>query len=329
MNLIYSTRNTLPLRIIDHSRRNKSINRPPTMGSEIKSAKNYRPRFQIVYYWTKLNGLVPFTYSRSKSTVGKSSWSTCYSVLFAFLYVAAFLFVSSNTLIIATENKHNDKSVRIVISILETLISVLRTTLLYGMQLWFRKKIVCVINDAITLWHYILKRWPAKQFFDAFFLKHYKSRMIWLLIEIIILMISYKFNADEYRLKSESDLAYVYAVINVYNHLVSPITTGVFYYGGMMVVLQFYRILNQQVLSWMESIKTVEDRKANHSRMQFFCEISDNIDEASIFYSDITEYMGKVNRLFQFQIILTVLASFFLITSNVSALCVYGSSRNG
>lgn len=290
------------------------------MCSESKSAKNYRPRFMLIYYWTKLNGLVPFAYSKSKAIVRKSPWSTCYAVLFSCMYVAAFLFVSGNNLTIAFANKHTGKNVRLVISVLETLISVVRTTILYGMQLMFRKRIVSVINDAIALWHYISKRWPAKQFFDAFFIKHYKSRMIWLLVEIIILIVSYKFTAFEYRLKMGSNVAFVYAVINMYNHLVSSIITGVFYYGGMLVVLQFYRILNEQVLHWMESIKTVEDRKANHIRMQFFCEISDNIDEASIFYSDITEYTGKVNRLFQFQIIMTVLASFFLITSNVSGL---------
>lgn len=282
--------------------------------------KNYRPHYLPIYYLSKLNGLVPFTISKSKLNVNKSEWSTIYSFLFTIIFLAVLLWTSIEDIKISLQTQ-SARNVQKVIRTIEKSFTIIRTTLLYGLQIIYRKQIICVINDAIQLWYYISKGWPTKQFFDRFFIKYYKSRIIWLIIQIIILIIAHKFYVDEHDIIYDlnySNKFLWHSIIYMYSHIVSPIITGIFYYGGMLIVLQFYRILNEQILLWMSSIKNVDNRKAtSHMRMQFFCEISDNIDEASIFYSDITEYTAKVNRLFQLQIILTVMSSFFLITSNV------------
>lgn len=86
----------------------------------------------------------------------------------------------------------------------------------------------------------------------------------------------------------------------LYTHMVLILSTGI-YFSGMMVIGQFYRNLNSR----MRKLKTkfsLSNRniKRVHS-MQEFCDFSDELDELTGLYEDITNHainFSKYQRCF-------------------------------
>lgn len=86
------------------------------------------------------------------------------------------------------------------------------------------------------------------------------------------------------------------------------LTTGT-YFCAMLVALRFFCLLNRRVKLTMARIEAVALWMAKN-KMRQWEQISDDIDQTDRLYDRIAVFTDRINRLFSFQLLLAILASF-------------------
>lgn len=251
---------------------------------------------KFLYYFTKVNGLVPLSYDFDKGKAFLSTPSAIYSIFFT-LILSSFLiyYVYALANLIMDQDK---ELVIVLVLILDVIILILKTIIIYTLQLIRRQKIVVSINYLVKICELIFEhesnhKLRLKSFFNKKFMKTYRRKCIYVCIQMLSLLSS--FCIYDYDNISSS-----YVIQNcifvLYTNFATIFLTNVFYYGGMLISARFYQILNKKI----KKINSINGGLPNENTIY-------EIEKISFLYEHITIFMSNVSYIYGFQIIILLM----------------------
>lgn len=185
-------------------------------------------------------------------------------------------------------NPHDSKLTLYVVSFILILLSAGKSNILYMSQFWYRHQIMRLINEGFELRNHILKmckdvaiRLPAKS-----------KAMLRAKVPATYLQLAF-LNTTFFSLKTVT----YNIVLRIYNQWISILMASTIF-CGIFIIWLFYLMLNQKLIRCMAEVKMVSSSKPIQTRMQRFCDLSDEIDRLACLYSRCLVFTEHLNQYF-------------------------------
>lgn len=262
--------------------------------------------FIYLYYITQCVGISPFKYDSTSSRIYEST-------LFSFINLIVGCLVCFNTFIIQIVTAlvwipDRPKVVLLVVTYLEAIVECIQNTSLFCIQFRNRKKLVKLINEAFDLTSELKKICPQESLSSLSFRKRFRFKIICKSVQILLLIVTtfqsclHGNNIEEWFFAAASFLMYFYPLF----------ISTIYYYGSVLIAARFYEILNLKIENRLADIN-----KNNQSKMQLFCDISDDVDCISVVYNRITSFVDSINLYLSLQIVILKFSSFITMLATV------------
>lgn len=262
----------------------------------------------LLYYVALCGGLSPFKYDQSiPKTFESSVFASVNLIIGCFFSCCAVL---SQLYISFTWIPDRPKTVLLIVSYVEGILLCTRNITIFFIQFSNRKKLVKFINEGFDLASELKTLCPRKCGSSVKLRRHLICKCFQIILSIIALL---SFLLHDCKKLSQ----WLCAVTSIFVYLYPFIITSFYYCGSVMISARFYEILNSKILSLLKNA----DKKSisiQCSREQVFCNISNDIDYVSVLYNRIANFVESINKYLSLQVVVTKLASFVMVLSNVN-----------
>lgn len=273
----------------------------------------------LLYFFAKLNGFIPFSLSRNPIVAGPSTLCLIYSISILLIRFSLLILYQISDLSTVMLNNRGDKQTVLFVAMAERIMCSCRIVIIHLLQIWNRKYYINIINDGFKLYNDIWKLFKIENRFIKFFDKKCQKvgtlKMILSIIQIIIILIT---------IISIPSLIFhnVNFILINYTNFTTMVVSGMFF-AGMLVALQFYRSLNQHLINSFHMIETVGEDKFNHLKISVYYNVNHDLDRIAKLYDRIILFTSNVNSIYRQQLLFTILESFILILCQVYIVCLF------
>lgn len=274
---------------------------------------------RVLYFVSKLNGLIPFTFSlkERRATQSLPSRIYCFTISAAlsyFSYVGLHIFISI-TNDVANQTEHGQLYfVYFILAILGWL----KKSLLSIVDFWQEATMIDLINEAFELDQLIIPLNQSSIQIRKLISYVYRrssslclSREITLIMQFNVVVGSFLFVP----FMKNADLSF-HLFTRLYFLAIFFLRSTILF-CGMLVVFQFFVQLNYRLKIAIETIN-ISSRISKNMKMQIYCDVSDEIDRLSTLFTRCCKFYEKFNRIFAAQMLITLIYSFSIIVSNVN-----------
>lgn len=266
-----------------------------------------------LYFCGAFFGLNPFNYNGISQRASLSVLSLIYSCGYCFLIsemLSLYHMFYINLIIDGRENETYK-----TVTYAEFLCSIFRTMALAIIQILTRNgsiNIINEVNDMKKSLHQRLTCTIMNGFLDKKRQHLLNIKLLSILVQIFVIILN--------TYVREIDPIDVFGLtVSQINSNCLPIVLNSNYFCIMLIILQFYSDLNMNIRGIFERIDQIALGESKIMKMQKFCDISDEIDEMSILYDEITNFCEKANRFFGPQLLLIITSSFLCILMDVGS----------
>lgn len=247
---------------------------------------------QSVYYFSKVNGLVPFLFDFDKCRAFASIASVFYSIAFTLIissYLTHFIYELSTSIIMY------DDFLIVLILLVDINSALLKTFSLCVLQLVHRCEIIKSINLFVKICELLFEpecnhKLRIDSFFDRKLTNSCRSKCIAVGIQMLMLIIAfclYDFNVSLYHTINNGILIF-------YTKITTTIVFSAFYCGGMLFSARLYQCLDKRLKGLSKSM----DGSYNNEK---------HVDQISFLYERITAFTSKLCHIYAFQITISLI----------------------
>lgn len=275
-------------------------------------------QIKMYYYFGKLNGLVPFVYPTNHNHW--SIWSIAtkiYSATSAFFLLAIFIYTHVYILNDLVTNC-NDKMIISIIVVIAAMFSIVRTIGIYVIQYCQHNLHIRLIDEANELYNQFMEIFSGQIFVNRSFIGYYICKTVFFIIQAIVIMLPIRnYIPNISQEKNIFDMSLYISFFMAYSSIVRSIITS-YYFCGMLVVMQFYQKINEEILRLVSAIDTVEINKKNKQmKLQIYFDLSDRFDVMTCMFDRVTDFMNKLNGAFSINLVMAVMECFLTILYEV------------
>lgn len=266
--------------------------------------------FKIFYFIAKANGLLPITITFGPLTAKNSLLDIFYSIAYLLFVVAALTYAQMSVIeFIGVLN--NPKRTIIFVFLLQVCCSGLRLAAVYCSQIFNYKNLSRFVNRSAQINEMFARSTKGEAFLDAKLSKWCLSKFVATIIQIVCIMVPTYGLVSIIHSAENFPLLLINFLFILYSHMVLILSTGV-YFAGMMVIGQFYRNLNSDIIGLRKKCS-----RSTKMGMQEFCNISDDFDRLTALYGDITKHAANFNKCQRGFIIFSLIQYFVILWAEV------------
>lgn len=271
---------------------------------------------QYLSHLTKAFGLLPFRIRlRAPIKVEMCPISLFYCCVHASVVTAISIFA----ILVAIDASADDKLTLAIIFRMSIVFSYCRTIDFYLFQIRNRHLYAATIEDITNLYHRLMRLNQTRRLFDIKFARICGIRLLGWSIQIV-LMLSNIFVYEHMFSKEGYDYRrrLISVSLEVYTNVVKTFFTNI-YFGCMLLMLQFFCVINENVEEIMKSVGYVDRVKDGRYKMsmQAYCDFSDRLDQISDMFDRVTRCMKMMIALFSVQLLMMFLDTFSIILFQV------------
>ncbi len=250
--------------------------------------------FKIFYFMAKANGLLPITITFNPFVASNSWIDISYSTVYTLVIIVCVPYFQSSILGYIGL-LHNPKLTIILVFLTQVSCSALRVMAIYLSQIFNYKNLKRFINHSVEINGRFMRANKRNAFLDSKLSKWCLSKFISSVWQVVLMLVpSVGFIS---MIKSSDNflfliIAYLFIL---YTHMVLILSTGI-YFGGMIVIGQFYRNLNGQIVGLQKRFFAIDGNCKAVIGMQQFCKLSDEFDRLTVLYRDITNHATGFNK---------------------------------
>lgn len=258
--------------------------------------------FRIFYFVAKCNGQLPVTITFDPLTASNSTSDALYSILYTLILLVCILYAQS-TIIEFIGILENPKQTIIFVFLTQVSCSALRVGTTYLSQIFNYKNFSRFINRSAQISVQFAKGNGQKSFLDVQLSKWCLSKFISMILQVFLIIVPSVGFILMIRGSDNFLLLLTCFIFILYTHMVLILSTGI-YFSGMIAIGQFYKNLNGRINRLYKKFTVSNSHTTKgHVRMQQFCKWSDEFDELTVLYRDITSHskmFSKYQRCFTF-----------------------------
>lgn len=264
-----------------------------------------------LYFITKLSGLNLFSYSRSKNATTNSNLSVIFLFLeTVFIVFIGHTFIQTNMSSLDSLTSNNLLS---LISYFESYGNYFLAITTALLQFYNRKKMCWAINEAIQLNNLLYKSFGScDKKIRKLCLVLIKKLSIFLILCIIL--ISYNFGG----LTKHISIFYVAGTLCLIFIFFMNTSLINMFVTSVCFSLYFLTILNRKLKSIVDIIVSSDSLDVNRSN-----ELCNEINKLAIHYQRVVSFTKNINRMIDFQILLSTCCSFLNIISQIFFMYAY------
>lgn len=261
-----------------------------------------------IYFITKLSGLNLVTYSKSKKATTNSNLSVIYLFLATiFIVCIGYTFIKNNLGALGNVNSNN---LLALVSSSESYGNYLLAITTSFLQFRNRKQMCCAINEAIQLNNLIYKSFGiCDKKIKKLCLVVIKKLLIFLVLCIIFAsfnFVGYPENISIIYVAGTFSLLFIFFMNT---SLINVFVTSICF------SLYFLTILNRKLKSIVDKIMKSDNFDVN--------ELCNEINKLAINYERVVSFTKQINRITEFQILLSTCSSFLNIISQIFFMYAY------
>lgn len=270
-----------------------------------------KPSIKVIYYITKVNGLIPFEINLQKSIAQKTKISFCYFLLFG-AFIQGFSVISLHYIYLSLQSLPYEGA-RLFVIKGELAFAVLKSLISYTFTLLYHNDFVILIKKAISFRKLLAEVTPFEDFYDKTLIREYNTRCVALFIQVVILLSALfflEYNANNLVV----NLSWTQTI---YSNIRWLIISTIFIYGGLTISSRFLRLLNNRLESFILSYFNGQDLDRSVSLPEI---AGLHLEQFGIFFRKFSTFTNKLLHIFGFQIMLTIFASAESILTTVKKL---------
>lgn len=270
-----------------------------------------KPNVKVLYYLSKINGLIPFQLNVQQEIVEKTKRSFYHFLVFGAIiqglsicaYITLYRFFSS----------FNGNKLRVLVVKWELGVQVFKYFMIFFLTLWHHNDIIKLINESISFKNIITNITPPAplhDFFDDISISQYIGRSVVFFVQVLMNLSSFMIFIYD----PSNILVNLSWTINIYNHFCASIVSSIFFYGGFVISSRFVRILNNHFDYCVSS--TRNGQNVDGSSMSTESAIF-HLEQFGIFFAKFGSITNKLFHIYGFQILLTLVSSTAFTLSSV------------
>lgn len=274
----------------------------------------------FIFYVLKVNGLIPFQFSRidRKAYIDFSTtlYSFCLTILFTVFIITSCIVFLINPLY----SEDNPSNVTKFVTNFEVVFLTISASLTFILHFIRRKKLMILANDIFCIRNYMMQIFPDDETFARSFSEEFGYRLLNSCFQLLGLLSMIAFCAIALaNILTFKEILLI--CISFYIHSMTTISLSLYFYGGIITSLTLYQKINGTIKKLMNVIGSQEYPSAGLN-MQMSCNISDILDRLSVLYARINLFTQGICDFFQLQIIFLLFTGFCQLIASVSALRV-------
>lgn len=246
---------------------------------------------RYVYYISKFYGLTPFQYDvpghKLKKSVTASTLCLFICVIFNSAVICAILH-----LILTNWVSNRPKLVFVIIHSLAVFAIAFKNLPMHLIYIYNRNDLIKILNEACDILNKLYETCPDMKFVSTQYLKTKRTIIIFKILQVLTIFYLFLFDVvANYRKLS------IIRSIMYFQLLTLPmIMTTVYFCGTTLASARFFEVLNEKLQKFTE----------------ISCEpnVGNEIDCAIVLHDRITNLMRKVNKMFDLQIVIFMIAAF-------------------
>lgn len=270
---------------------------------------------------TKAYGLLPFRIRfRDPIKVEMCPISLLYCCVHASVVIAMSVFA----IVVAIDTSANDKIILAIIFRMSVVFCYCRTIDFYLFQIRKRHLYAATIEEITNLYHHLVRlNKTTSRLFDPKFVRICCIRFVGWSIQILFTLSNIFVYGKTFTANGEDD--YLHLMISVsfeaYTNIAKMIFTNI-YFCYMLLMLQFYNVINENVEHIMRSVRHVDRVQGGRYKMsmQAYCDFSDRLDQMSDMHERVTRCVKMLIALFTVQLLMMFLDTFSIILYEVRLL---------
>lgn len=277
--------------------------------------------FRFFYFISKINGLLPITISFEPLSASRSFTDQFYSTLFTLILIVSVPW--AQWIVIQFMGIFdNQKETIILVFLLQVACSAVRIGAIYLSQIFNSETLSNFFNRSVQIHEMFAKGKTWNPFFDSKLSTRCLSKFISAIFQFVFMIVSSPGFILVTRSSENFLLLLASFTLILYSHMVMTLSTGI-YFSGMIVLGQFYKNLNRRISNLNRKISILRSKSNGVPvGMQMFCNMSDELDELTDLYRDITNHarsFSKYQRCFK----LFSLTQYFVIL--LAEVCILNS----
>lgn len=267
-----------------------------------------------IYVLTKLSGLNLFSYDKSKNATTSSNLSAIFLlVVTIFVMSIGYTFISSNVGTVGNLAYNNLLS---LINFLESYGNYLLAVTTSCLQFRNRKRMCFAINEAIQLNNLVYKSFGScEKKMKKLCLVLIRKLFIFLALCVILSSFNFVGYPDNITVLFVAGTFSLLFIFFMNTSLINMFVTSVCF------SLYFLTILNRKLKSIVDIIVRSEKLDENSSN-----ELCDEINKLAIHYQRVVSFTKTINRMTDFQILLSTCSSFLNIISQIFFMYAYATA---
>lgn len=262
-----------------------------------------------------LTGMAAFRLSKSRPTYAEPSTARtiyCYSQII----VALIFAIPTIEIQIIDTFKKDDKFINTFVFLLLIILSGLDMAILGFFQPIRRFDYIRLINKSFDLGRMIADQIPPRStFFGLTCQRLFNIRISVALLQSAVIVVPLTISVNK-RGNDGRILLFSYVM---FTHTIRAVF-GVAFYGGMLVILQFYRDVNVRIERLIDEMMDVQVNVAIsvYGRMQRYCDLSDSLDLVAKLHEQVTGLLNEIMRFFGVVLLVELINSFVNVLYGVS-----------
>lgn len=272
---------------------------------------------QYLSHLTKACGLLPFRICFN-ATIKVEMCPV--SLLYCLVHASVVTAISIFAIVVAIDASADDKLTLAIIYRMSIVLSYCRTIDFYFFQIRKRHVYAATIEDITNLYDRLTRlNQTTRGPFDSQFKRICRFRVLGWSIQIVLMLGNIFVYENTISIDGEDyHRRMISASLEVYTNIVNTIFTNI-YFGCMLLILQFYYVINENVEEIMRSVGHVDRVQGGRQKMsmQAYCDFSDRLDQISDMFERVTRCLKMMIALFSVQLLMTFLDTFSIILYEV------------
>lgn len=259
---------------------------------------------KFLYFLTKINGLLPITITFDPLAASSSGNDVLYSTLYTMVTLFCTLFVQS-TVIDFVGIINNPKLTIVLVFFAQVIASVLRLGVIYISQILNYKNLSRFVNRSVQIHAMFNADIKHKTFLDQKLSNWCRYKFVSMILQVLLMLVPSIGFIIIIKSTDRFAILLVSFLFILYTHMVLILSTGI-YFAGMVVIGQFYRNLNRQLIGLQNRFSVAG------CRMQELHHLSDECDRLIAIYRCITSHASDFVK-YQRSFAIISLAQYFVI----------------
>lgn len=274
---------------------------------------------KFMYKFAKIHGLIPFNYCDQTNRATLSIASTIHSIIITLFVGGSLVFATNGAFQLIFASFHNAKVITNLVFLMQIILSGYRVIDFYIFQLINRKRYVLLIDKVVGIGSQLKKLYGSERFMIDETIKIQCFYKFCLVLIQICLMLSTLYTYKRIILDTEQQTSiFTSAIIYTYSNILK-MWLLTFYFGCFIVILQFYRCINQELWKIVHSINRINSF-GKTMKIIIYCDLIDKTYGIADVIDKVNDLCNEFVIFYSLQILLALLDNCFTILYEVSKL---------